>query len=556
MALITCLLFLVFASCGKDEFDQGSLISSYAKEKPGKVKIKNEVTDIDRNVYQTVKIGQQVWMAENLKVTRLNDGTLIPEVKGNPDWDFCSKPAYCYYNDDGTAYKSVYGALYNWYAVNTGILCPVGWHVPSESEWQELRNYLGVYFAGDKLKEAGTIHWLSPNTGTNETGFTALPGGRRVYSPWGFGEFIDMGRAGYWWSSFEFLSGTIFATGMGYSDHNAGSYFEWASSGLSVRCIENTMNVATPSVTTSEITGITKITAKSGGTVTNDGGLKITARGVCWNTSPGPTVDLPTKTLDGTGLGAFTSSVTNLSASTIYYLRAYATNSLGTSYGSEVSFKTYKPDAIQDIEGNNYNIVSIGNQVWMAENLKTTTLNDGTKIPEITDSDEWVNTTDPSYCWYGNDYEMYGKIYGALYNGYSVKTGKLCPTGWHIPSDEEWYQLALYLDPNAITWPEPIGVRDESLIAGGKLKEEGTTHWLSPNTGSTNETGFTAFGGGIRSFNGYIGFNENSLWWSSTEFEYHSTLYLWSRALSYNNSYIYRYLSDERGGLSIRCLKD
>ncbi|MBI5010148.1 MAG: fibrobacter succinogenes major paralogous domain-containing protein, partial [Bacteroidia bacterium] len=138
-----------------------------------------QVSDIDGNVYQTVTIGTQVWMKENLKTTKLNDGIALPNVIDNAAWAALTTTGYCWYNNDATTYKSTYGALYNWYAVNTGKLCPIGWHVPSDDEWTLLTTFRGGYsVAGGKLKETGTLHWTSPNTGaTNETGFTALPGG-------------------------------------------------------------------------------------------------------------------------------------------------------------------------------------------------------------------------------------------------------------------------------------------------------------------------------------------------------------------------------------------
>ncbi len=139
------------------------------------------VTDIDNNHYEAVRIGSQLWMAENLKTTRYNDGTPIPLVTDSLEWDNLVTPAYCWYRNDPVTYGETYGALYNLHVVSTGILCPSGWHVPSDAEWTVLSDYLGgESVAGGKLKEAGTTHWYTPNAGaTNETGFTALPGGIR-----------------------------------------------------------------------------------------------------------------------------------------------------------------------------------------------------------------------------------------------------------------------------------------------------------------------------------------------------------------------------------------
>jgi uncharacterized protein (TIGR02145 family) len=139
------------------------------------------VTDTDGNVYHTVIIGTQEWMVENLKTRRFNDGSAIPLVASSSAWPTLTTAGYCWYNNDSAANSATYGALYNWFAVNAGKLAPTGWHVPSDSEWNVLITYLGgESVAGGRLKEAGTVHWNSPNAGaTNEFGFTALPGGHR-----------------------------------------------------------------------------------------------------------------------------------------------------------------------------------------------------------------------------------------------------------------------------------------------------------------------------------------------------------------------------------------
>ena len=196
------------------------------------------VTDIDGNLYHTVTIGNQVWMVENLKVTKYNDGTIIPYVTDNTTWAGLITDAYCWYNNDATTYKNTYGGFYNWYAVNTGKLAPTGWHVPSDSEWTTLTTYLGgESISGGKLKETGTIHWQSPNAGaTNETGFTALPAGYRFID----GTFYNFGVVGTWWTSTEGVTNIpwnrtvynsesgVYRTNNGYKDH-----------GLSVRCVKD-----------------------------------------------------------------------------------------------------------------------------------------------------------------------------------------------------------------------------------------------------------------------------------------------------------------------------
>ena len=159
----------------------------------------NTAADIDGNVYHTVTIGAQVWMVENLKATKYNDGTSIPLVTGGPAWANLKAQGYCFYDNDATVNKATYGALYNWYTVNTGKLCPAGWHVPTDVDWTTLTNYLGgENAAGGKLKETGISHWGTPNDGaTNSSGFTALPGGYRQED----GSFYNINDDDTWWSS-------------------------------------------------------------------------------------------------------------------------------------------------------------------------------------------------------------------------------------------------------------------------------------------------------------------------------------------------------------------
>lgn len=156
------------------------------------------VKDIDGNVYHVKKIGKQFWSLENLMTSRLNDGTALPLVSDDGSWDNMSSAAYCWYKND-PANKSIYGALYNWYAVNTKKLAPRGWHVASIDDWNALINFLGGNaVAGGKLKETGTKHWRSPNTdATNSVGFNALPGGIRYAE----GLCFNMGFYGFWWTS-------------------------------------------------------------------------------------------------------------------------------------------------------------------------------------------------------------------------------------------------------------------------------------------------------------------------------------------------------------------
>ena len=196
--------------------------------------------------------------------------------------------------------------------------------------------------------------------------------------------------------------------------------------------------------------------------------------------------------------------------------------------------------AVKDVDGNVYKTVTIGTQVWMAENLKTTKYNDGTTIPLNPDVKAWEELTTPAYCWYDNDETANKDFCGALYNWHAVNTNKLCPTGWHVSTIEEWTTLITYL-----------GGED---IAGGKLKETGTFHWKSPNTGATNETGFTALPGGylhhLGTFKGNGGFN---FWWTASLYD---AIHAWNTNVSYNHSKVNRNNYMFQNGLSVRCIQD
>jgi uncharacterized protein (TIGR02145 family) len=232
-------LFLVFvSSCEKDDNVQGNSTNGKTTAVFNPAVTFGKMTDQDGNVYKTVTIGTQTWMAENLRTTKYNDGSDIPNITDNDEWEDLTTGAYCNYNntsDEDTI--ATYGRLYNWYAVDTGKLCPTGWHVPKDTEWAELSTFLGgESVAGGKLKEIGTSHWQSHTTGaTNETGFTALPGGGRTYS----GTFGDVGYRGKWWSATESdaYGAYYWIIYDNYSFLNSSSYDK--AVGFSVRCVRD-----------------------------------------------------------------------------------------------------------------------------------------------------------------------------------------------------------------------------------------------------------------------------------------------------------------------------
>lgn len=199
---------------------------------------------------------------------------------------------------------------------------------------------------------------------------------------------------------------------------------------------------------------------------------------------------------------------------------------------------------VSDREGNLYNTVTIGDQIWLKENLRVQSFNDGTTIPNVPLNEDWANLTTPGLAWYNNDQATYGE-YGLLYNGYVVASSKnVCPAGWRIPSDGDWIILASYLGGNT--------------VAGGKMKETGLTHWADPNTAASNESGFTALGSGSRFNHG--GFNSIKIvgrWWASTLNPVDPTKGFLDRSIDNAHANLY---SNNTGvfknGFSIRCVRD
>jgi uncharacterized protein (TIGR02145 family) len=647
------------------------------------------VSDFDGNTYNSIGIGDQCWMKKNLSTTHYSDGTAIPLVSSASDWISLvnTSKAYCYYDSSSTN-AAIYGALYTWAAAMNGSssslenpslvqgICPAGWHLPSDAEWKQLEVFLGMTQTqadntgwrgtdqGGKLKETGTSHWLSPNTGaTNSSGFTALPGGwRSSYS----GNFFNIGEDNELWTASEDGSSYAFYRELSYNNTKIFRDYSSKIQGRSVRCIYDIpIQVYLPTVTTDSITSITSIsaschvniiasggvaitsrgacwnttgnptftdshtyestgtgifssimtglagnttyyvrayanngagtgygnevsfttlapvmptvitnlissismyTAYAGGNITSDGGAAITGRGVCWNTSGNPTIS-DSLTNDGTGAGVFISSISSLTQTTIYYLRAYATNIVGTSYGNEMQFSTLPfscgNSIVLDFEENAYNTFQIGNQCWMKNNLKTGYYSDGTAIPYISSTSAWDNLTytDKAYCYYVFS-ETNAQVYGALYTWAAAMNGAvsslanpsgvqgICPTGWHLPSDAEFKQLEIFL---GMTQDDADSWDYRGTDQGGQMKETGTIHWNSPNTGATNSSGFTALPGGMISDYTFSNIGKWCRLWTSTEADSWESII---RVLNHNSVQVTRIYSNKNYGLSVRCLRD
>ena len=301
-------------------------------------------------------------------------------------------------------------------------------------------------------------------------------------------------------------------------------------------CKKDEDNKPVPILTTSSVSDISQNSATCGGNIRSDEGATITARGVCWSTGQTPTIT-DSKTINGIGAGRFISAITGLTPNTTYYVRAYATNNAGTGYGSTMAFST---GTVSDIDGNVYHTVTIGTQVWMVENLNVAHYRNGDAIPNVTDATVWSHLSTGAYC--NNDNSAgNGAIYGKLYNFFTVvDMRKLCPTDWHVPSDDEWTTLTSFLEGDS--------------LAGGKLKETGTAHWLTPNLEATNETGFTALPGSMRFYSGgFIAVGYSGYWWSTDLDSYYFGLY---RNIDYNSGKLWSSSSYKNTAYSVRCLRD
>ncbi|MBO4655562.1 MAG: fibrobacter succinogenes major paralogous domain-containing protein, partial [Bacteroidales bacterium] len=547
------------------------------------------VTDIDSNTYNTVQIGNQCWMKENLRTTRYANGDSI-----SIGTESSEITPYRYSPNNDANNVPTYGYLYNWLAVMHGTssssanpsgvqgICPNGWHVPSDAEWTQLTDYVGsqVQYQCDNNSDykakalASTTGWTSSTTicavgndpsSNNATGFSVLPAGN-------YGLYLGFGDGALFWSASETNDHNAYSRTLSYGSSLVLRFDDGKYHGFSVRCVRDaTSSVSLLTVTTNTVSSITTTSATCGGNVTTDGGATVTARGVCWSTSPNPTL-ADNHTTDGSGTGAFTSSITGLAEGTTYYVRAYATNSQGTSYGTQRSFTTTSsstgqdgqpcPGAatVTDIDNNTYNTVQIGNQCWMKENLRTTRYANGDSISIGTESSEIT-----PYRYSPNNDASNVPTYGYLYNWPAVMHSAssstanpsgvqgICPDGWHVPSDAEWTQLTDYVRSQTQYRCDNSSENIAKALAS-------TTGWNSStntcavgnNPSSNNATGFSALPACFYD-GGYYNIGNGAYVWSATE---NRDYYAYYRNLYYNDANVYRYGNDKFYGFSVRCVRD
>jgi uncharacterized protein (TIGR02145 family) len=330
------------------------------------------------------------------------------------------------------------------------------------------------------------------------------------------------------------------------------------------------INIVTPSIITTNPTNLTQTTVKIGGNIISDGGADVTERGICWNTTGNPTkTDNPFP--NGIGIGEFSCDIISFSPGQTCHIKAYASNNAGTAYGNEIIVTTPREDQVADADLNLYNIITIGSQVWMKENLKTTKYNNGTEIQLETEGGNWITLVSGAYCWYDNNETDNKATYGALYNWYAVNTNMLCPSGWHVPSHNEWRTLALYLQENAYQYDgvsRSAPLDSSNTTSSRTAKSLGArTLWAPSSTtgaiGNTdydsyrNKSGFTAYPGGYRYKDGnFVTKSLEARWWASVVYpgDPDNASYIFRLVNEY--CYIYWAYGDKIRGNSIRCLKD
>jgi uncharacterized protein (TIGR02145 family) len=302
-----------------------------------------------------------------------------------------------------------------------------------------------------------------------------------------------------------------------------------------------TISVKVPSLTTYIPSFYSATSIKTRGTISDTNGSEIKEKGVCISTSSGASLSSSVKMVDNSDLWDYICRFDGLIPGTTYYLRAYAINGAGTGFGNEVKFTIHTGTSdVTDIEGNIYKTVVIGSQTWMAENLRVTMLNEMTGLKY--GQNNYIFPPNLIFAWYGNQ-NANSIPYGALYNYYVANSANICPIGWHAAKEEDWTTLINYLGGEN--------------VAGGKLKEAGTAHWLSTNSGATNESGFTAVPGGTTDFNHTsASMGERAYFWSSNSVDYDSNEHFVAHVLSSSDDKIIRVESDRLNGFSIRCVRD
>jgi len=285
-------------------------------------------------------------------------------------------------------------------------------------------------------------------------------------------------------------------------------------------------------------------------------GSGLNGSSISWVTSDNSRITIEgivSRPTAGSGDASVTVTAT-ISKGTISEAKVFSLTVKDSSYTGN----TMSAGTVTDYDGNIYQAVNIGNQVWTVENLRTKHFNDATEIPYVKDSTGWVNLTTPGYCYFNNMVNADSiRKFGALYNWYAIDTKKLAPAGWHVPTDAEWETLENYLIANGYNWDETT---DSNRIAKSLAAK---TDWftraglaagtIGNDLTTNNKSGFLALPGGSRGTDGTFDFGGSGLWWSATEFDGSGAIH---RTLYYNFDNLARNSNDKRRGYSVRLLKD
>ena len=474
------------------------------------------LTDVDGNVYNTVQIGEQCWMRENLRATHYPDGS---EIAVGNNTTAIGIPVY-YQN---TEYDTLFGLFYTpqaaMYHANgsnnnpSGVqgICPSGWHLPSQAEWEQLHNKVNADYPNEAAKalaantelwqESATLHTVGNGPlFNNMSGFSALPTGYYNQDDQNYWEF---GQRGIFWSSTT--SGTNLRYYHFWNNGDNGGFEEVDRHAILVRCLKNPDGMTyLPYVTTDSANLVSDNSITVHGTATGSGEGNVTERGFCWSVSDAnPTLE-HTHVAVGSGFGSFTHTLSNLEDGG-YHIRAYATTDVGVVYGNIIRViicndtATYglacpETPTVTDYDGNVYNTVQIGNQCWMKENLRVMHYADGTVVNgAYHHTDSSVQTI----------YYLWGSVVNGNEGSNTVPSGiqGVCPTGWHVPSAAEFEILIDYTNIHYVT---NSGESTAKALASKEGWNYSTNVAVPGENCHNNTTGFSAVPNGCGYYDVYF----------------------------------------------------
>ncbi|MFZ4708164.1 MAG: FISUMP domain-containing protein, partial [Bacteroidales bacterium] len=484
--------------------------------------------------------GNQCWMKENLNI-----GSMVNDINSDTSFSVCTNNGiiekYCFDNNPSNC--NIYGGLYDWHELmqysNTPAtkgICPEGWHIPTVQEYDTLINLLlGDTIAGAKVKETGLNHWMAPNIATNESGFTALGGGLRS----SYGGTGGLRAVGCFWTSTQQTDTEAYekALDFGYAWFWQGYTDKYQ--GFSVRCLKNNC----PESPSQSDAGPDQVVTD---TITQLAGNNPQSGQGSWSIISGAGGVIPYYYAGNTEFRGIIGTSYKL-VWTISTPCNQTTDTVVISFVPPTMNYPCPGIPTLDYGGQTYNTVQIGTQCWMKENL-----NIGNMISGALDQSD--DGEIQKYC-YNNSPENCSN-YGALYQWdeamqYSLEPGSqgICPTGWHIPTEDEWCTLLTFLDPSVSC---SVLAQWTGTFIGDLLKEEGSTHWLFSS--GTNASGFSATGSGYRYPNGqFYGLQVDNYTWSSELFTngnaFNYSLMVYGSQISHLEGY-------RQNGHAVRCIKD